>query len=101
MADPGVGSSTSLDFRASATPATPLQYLAAWMAALQGWRRYGLAWLLGALAAAALPPVDLVPVLVVSFCGLVWLADGVHGWKRAFALGWSFGCGFFVAGLYW
>ncbi len=101
MADPGVGSPAGVDFRAPAEPVAPLQYLAAWVASLRGWRRYGLAWLLGALAAGALPPVDLVPLLVVSFCGLVWLADGCHGWKRAFGVGWSFGCGFFVAGLYW
>lgn len=101
MAEPRIGSSAGFEFRAPSEPVSPLQYLAAWTASLQGWRRYGLAWLLGALAAGALPPFDLVPLLIVSFTGLVWLADGCHGWKRAFALGWSFGCGFFVAGLYW
>ena len=69
--------------------------------ALTGWRRYGLAALLGALAAAALPPVDLTPVLLVSFGGLAWLADGNRDGRQAFALGWSFGFGYFVAGLYW
>jgi apolipoprotein N-acyltransferase len=56
---------------------------------------------LGALAAAALPPVDIVPVLFVSFTGILWLADGNRSLRGAFALGWSFGFGFFVAGLYW
>jgi apolipoprotein N-acyltransferase len=79
----------------------PLQRLAAWIADLTGWRRYGLALLLGALAAGALPPVDLVPLLVVSFSGLVWLAEPCRGWRQAFALGWWFGFGFFLAGLYW
>ena len=69
--------------------------------ALAGWRRYGLAALLGALAAAALPPVDLTPILLVSFGGLAWLADGNRDGRQAFALGWSFGAGYFAAGLYW
>ena len=79
----------------------PLQRLALYVLALSGWRRYLWAFLLGALAAAALPPVDMTPVLLISFGGLVWLADGSRDGRQAFALGWSFGAGFFVAGLYW
>jgi apolipoprotein N-acyltransferase len=79
----------------------PAQRFAAWAVALTGWRRHGVAALLGVLAAAALPPVDLVPLLVVSFSGLVWLAAGVAGRREAFVLGWSFGVGFFLAGFYW
>ena len=40
-------------------------------------------------------------MLVVSFTGLIWLADGTASRRGALALGWSFGFGFFVAGLYW
>ncbi|KAF0113710.1 MAG: apolipoprotein N-acyltransferase [Rhodospirillaceae bacterium] len=64
-----------------------------------GGRRHALAVVLGGLAAAALPPVEAVPVLVVAFSGLVWLLDG--GKPGAFAVGWWFGVGFFGAGLYW
>jgi apolipoprotein N-acyltransferase len=71
------------------------------MAGLFGWRRYGLAVLLGASAAAALPPVDLVPMLVVAFAGLLWLDDGSAAPFASFALGCAFGFGFFLAGLYW
>src|SRR5262249_54276887 len=81
--------------------ASPLQLWALRAASLAGWRRYGAAFLLGALAAAAMPPVDLAPVLIVSFSGLVWLAEGNKGLRSPFALGWSFGAGFFAAGLYW
>ncbi|HZS84838.1 MAG TPA: apolipoprotein N-acyltransferase [Stellaceae bacterium] len=91
---------TSLAFEAD--PAFgPWQRLAAWTGALAGWRRYGMATLLGVVAAAALPPVDLVPLLAVSFSGLVWLAAGCRSGRQAFALGWSFSFGFLVAGLYW
>lgn len=96
MTDPGA----SLAFR-TAGPLTPLQRMALWAGGLVGWRRHVTAFLLGALAAAALPPFDLAPVLLVSFVGLVWLADGSSDGRGAFALGWSFGFGFFLAGLYW
>jgi apolipoprotein N-acyltransferase len=79
----------------------PAQRFASWLGELEGWRRYLFAFLLGALAAAALPPVDVVPLLFLSFAGLVWLAEGCRRPREAFLLGWSFGFGFFVAGLYW
>jgi apolipoprotein N-acyltransferase len=85
----------------SVGPLAPLRYGAFWLAGVTGWQRYAAAFLLGALATAALPPVDMVPVLIISFSGLVWLADGSSDGRGAFALGWSFGFGFFVAGLYW
>jgi apolipoprotein N-acyltransferase len=90
----------SLFFR-TAGPLSPLQRMALAAAGLAGWRRYLAAAVLGALAVVALPPFDFAPVLLVSFCGLVWLEDGSGDWRAAFALGWSFGLGFFVAGLYW
>lgn len=105
MAEP-----TALALRGSAGPVAPLQRCATWLASLGGWRRYLAALLLGALAAAALPhvdflpslpPMNMTPVLLISFPGLIWLADGSVGFFAAFALGWSFGFGFFIAGLYW
>lgn len=91
----------ALELRGSAGPVAPLQRAALWLASLGGRRRYLAALLLGALAAASLPPVDMTPVLLISFPALVWLADGNTGYRAAFALGWTFGFGFFVAGLYW
>jgi apolipoprotein N-acyltransferase len=91
----------TLELRGRASPVAPLQRWALALASLGGWRRHAAAILLGALAAAALPPVDLTPALLVSFVGLVWLCDGNQGFFGAFSLGWSFGFGFFIAGLYW
>jgi apolipoprotein N-acyltransferase len=90
----------SLGFQSSSALG-PTQRFASWLGELAGWRRYLVAFLLGALAAAALPPVDVVPLLFLSFSGLVWLAGGCRRPREAFFLGWSFGFGFFVAGLYW
>src|SRR5712691_10862276 len=81
--------------------ATPLCRVAQELAALSGWRRYGLAFLFGVAAAAALPPVDLAPLLLVAFPGLLWLDDGSAGPGPSFGLGYAFGFGFFLAGLYW
>jgi apolipoprotein N-acyltransferase len=80
---------------------TPLCRLAQDVAALTGWRRYGLAFVLGLTAAAAMPPLDMAPLLVVVFPGILWLDDGSAGLGASFRLGWVFGFGFFLAGLYW
>jgi apolipoprotein N-acyltransferase len=96
-----MGELGALELRGSAGGTAPLQRCALWLAGLRGWRRHLAAFLLGALAAGSLPPVDLTPVLLISFPGLVWLADGNRGFVGAFVLGWDFGFGFFIAGLYW
>ena len=94
----------------AASPAAPAQLrpvrrLASALAALTGWRRLLLAGLLGALAAAALPPLYAVPLLLPAFCGALWLLDGAGegaaGGRRAALIGWAFGTGHFAAGLYW
>jgi apolipoprotein N-acyltransferase len=80
---------------------TPLCRLADGLAGFSGWRRYGLAFVLGAGAAAALPPFDLTPLLAVAFTSLLWLDNGSANPWASFRLGWVFGFGFFLAGLYW
>ena len=80
---------------------TPLCRLAQDVAALTGWRRYGLAFLLGVVTAATMPPFDLTPLLAIAFPGLLWLDDGSVTAGASFRLGWVFGFGFFLAGLYW
>jgi apolipoprotein N-acyltransferase len=84
-----------------ATVDTPLCRIAAGVADLRGWRRYGLAFVLGVAAVGALPPVDLTPVLAVVFPLFLWLDGGSDGLGASFRLGWMFGFGFFLAGLYW
>ena len=80
---------------------TPLCRLAQAFAGLAGWRRYGLAFLLGALLAGALPPFDLMPLVFVAFPGLLWLDEGSAGPWASARLGYVFGLGFFLAGFYW
>ncbi|MGN6097360.1 MAG: apolipoprotein N-acyltransferase [Bosea sp. (in: a-proteobacteria)] len=72
-----------------------------------GWRRRLIAFAAGASGALALPPLDLWPLVVVPMTLAVWLMDGAVGTTRrqrfrsAFAAGWWWGFGFFVAGLWW
>ena len=71
------------------------------IAALRGWRRRGAALLFGALAAAALPPVHALPLLLIAFPGLLLLLRGTRTAWNGFWAGWWFGCGFFIGGIYW
>lgn len=71
-----------------------------------GRRRAVIALLAGALSALAMPPFNVWPVLFVTMPVLVWLLDGAAGGRyvgagAAAIAGWSFGFGYFVAGLYW
>ncbi len=68
---------------------------------LLGWRADLAALGLGALAAAALPPVHLVPVLLVSVPGLLALIDGARNWRVALRRGFWFSFGNHLLGLYW
>lgn len=75
-----------------------------------GWRRRIIALGAGAASALATPPLFAFPVLWLTFPLLVWLLDGavvqgksgrVRRLAPAFATGWWFGLGYFVAGLWW
>jgi apolipoprotein N-acyltransferase len=87
--------------RPGARVETPFCRLAQELAGLSGWRRYGLAFLLGVALAATMPPIDLSPLLFAVFPALLWLDDGSIGPAASFRLGYVFGLGFFLAGLYW
>ena len=75
--------------------------LAARLARLRGWRRFLVLVFAGAAATLALPPVYAWPVLLVAVPVLIWTLDGTTTSAGAFWVGWSFGFGYFVAGLYW
>ena len=71
-----------------------------------GWRRALIAFVAGVASVLALAPIDAWPVLFLTFPVLIWQIDGaVSGrWGGAAAaaiVGWCFGFGYFLAGLYW
>jgi apolipoprotein N-acyltransferase len=65
------------------------------------WRALAMAFALGAVAALALPPVHLVPVLLLALPGLFVMATAAPGARRAAWIGLAWGWGFHVAGLHW
>ncbi len=71
-----------------------------------GWRRALIAFLAGAASTLAMAPVNVWPALFVTFPVIVWLLDGAGtarwgGVAAGFVVGWWFGFGYFLAGLYW
>jgi apolipoprotein N-acyltransferase len=82
---------------------------------LSGWRRRGVLALAGAASVLAMAPFFAWPVLFVTLPILVWQidvsqrvapAEGRARWwqhpaMRAAAVGWWFGFGYFLAGLFW
>jgi apolipoprotein N-acyltransferase len=77
---------------------------------LTGWRRAGIAFAVGALTVLAQAPFHLFVVCFLTFPVLVWLLDGaiaeptrsrIARSRPPFAVGWMFGFGYFVAGLWW
>jgi apolipoprotein N-acyltransferase len=69
--------------------------------ALAGWRADAAAALLGIVAALALPPLTLAPLLAASIPGLLALIDGAPTRRAAFRRGMAFGTAHHLAGLYW
>jgi apolipoprotein N-acyltransferase len=71
-----------------------------------GWRRALIAFGAGASSVLGLAPIDAWPVLFLTFPVLLWLIDGASagrlgGVPSAAIVGWCFGFGYFLAGLYW
>jgi apolipoprotein N-acyltransferase len=56
---------------------------------------------LGALSAAGLPPVTAIPVLLLTIPGLLLLVGSRAGWRGAAWMGFWFGFGLHLIGLYW
>ncbi len=68
---------------------------------LAGWRADLAALGIGALSAAALPPIHAIPVLLVAFPALLALIDSTRRPGGAFRRGFFFGLGHHIVGLYW
>lgn len=88
----------------------PMQAIANAIIVLWGWRRFGVAMLAGAISALAMAPFDVFPVLFLTLPVFVWLIDGatpqegagfLRGLMPAAAVGWAFGFGYFLGGLWW
>jgi apolipoprotein N-acyltransferase len=68
---------------------------------LRGWRALAAAFLAGALAALAMPPLYWLPLAVLGIVAFVWLWQTAPGPKSALLRGWAWGTGHFAVGSYW
>ena len=59
------------------------------------------AFLAGALAALAMPPLYWLPLAVLGIVAFVWLWQTAPGPKSALLRGWAWGIGHFAVGSYW
>jgi apolipoprotein N-acyltransferase len=89
-------------------PAAALTRLSHQILLVDGWRRAAIAFAAGAFSVLALAPFHAWPVLFLTFPVIVWLLDGaadragtLGGAAVAAGIGWWFGFGYFLAGLYW
>jgi apolipoprotein N-acyltransferase len=77
----------------------------AWFVVLSKWRRRGLALAAGAAATLGHAPFQMTLLFIAAIVVLVWLLDAAFMRERkiasAFGLGWWFGLGHFMTGLYW
>jgi apolipoprotein N-acyltransferase len=77
------------------------------VARMTGWRRALAAISAGAVGALAMPPFGFLPALALSLAPAIWLLDGAAHRDRtrtlraAALIGWCWGFGYFVAGLWW
>ncbi len=82
-----------------------LARIGASLRALSGWRANLAAWIAGLVSALAFAPIGLSLGLLLALATLVLLLDGAQARPRPIRhsaiLGWFFGFGQFLAGLYW
>ena len=84
---------------------SPLARAGELLRGLDGWSARGIAFFCGLSSALTFAPFNLFPFLLASIAVLVLLLDGAHDRpkfaRNAALLGWFWGFGSFVGGLYW
>ncbi len=72
-----------------------------WWLARHRWARRVILMALGAVAALGFAPIHALPCFAIGIIGLVWAAETAPGRRGAFAIGWWWGFGHFLGGLFW
>ena len=85
-----------------------MTWLAETMMLSQGWRRFLLLIVAGAIGGLSVPPLFFLPVLFLTLPVWVWALDGAErlaGWRRifgpAFTIGFAYGLGYFLVAFHW
>jgi apolipoprotein N-acyltransferase len=94
----------------SSQPTNPMLAIAHAAILSSGWRRNATALVCGAVGGLAMAPVNFFLAMVVAMTAAVWLIDGTASARRrsgrrdlaaAAVVGWFWGLGFFLCGLWW
>jgi apolipoprotein N-acyltransferase len=75
--------------------------LYSWTLSLSGVNTFWLSCIFGSFAALSMPPIQAWIILPITFSGFLMLLEQMKTTKSAFWLGWVFGFGYFLGGLYW
>ena len=75
--------------------------IADWLVQQNRWLQALFALIAGLFTTLALPPVYMVPLLLIAWPVILVLVDGAQRWSQVLLLGWLFGAGHMLAGLYW
>lgn len=75
--------------------------ISSWTVSLSTISPFWLSFVFGGLAALAMPPIQCWILLPFAFSGFLILLENTKVAKTAFWLGWVFGFGYFLGGLYW
>lgn len=78
-----------------------METLATFFRARHGASRYAIAFLLGVLLTLTMPPIGFFPAALLSVCGFIWMSQAAQTKTQALLIGWTYGSGFFMTGLYW
>lgn len=62
---------------------------------------FWISWGLGLIASLSMPPIHAWFLLPFAFSGFLVILEKTSSSKKAFSLGWIFGFGYFLGGLYW
>ncbi len=73
----------------------------AWLDVRAAWQKWLLALVAGGGVTLALPPIYAMPVLWLSFPIIILMLDQANRLRSVIALGWVFGAGHMLTGLYW
>ena len=75
--------------------------LTLWLSARSPWQRWLMAFVGGIFVTLALPPVYATPLMLLAFPLFILLIDGAVRLRTVVGLGWLFGAGHMLSGLYW
>ena len=64
-------------------------------------RKFLISFIIGLLSTLSLPPIYFFIIFFFTIPTLIWLLEKIKDFRTSFFIGWFFGVGYFLGGLYW